>query len=73
MTKRLFILNHLKKKTICLKGTKDITINTFGNDKQRISLLLAVCGNGKKFTPLLNFKGKRNKTIEKNLKNLSIV
>lgn len=58
-----------ERKTICLKETKDITINTFGNDKQRISLLLAVCGNGKKLAPLLIFKGKGNKTTEKNLNN----
>ena len=38
-----------EKKNVCLKGTKDITINTFGNDKLRISLLLAICGSGKNF------------------------
>ena len=44
-----------ERKTICLKWTKDITINTFGNDKQRISLLLSVCGKGKKSCTFINF------------------
>lgn len=47
----------LEKKTVILKGAKDITINTFGNDKQRLSLLLAVCADGKKLPPLIIFKG----------------
>ena len=63
----------LEKKTVSLKGVKDITINTFGNDKKRLSLLLSVCGDGKKLALLIIFKGQKNKTIEKKLNNLDIV
>lgn len=49
-----------EKKTVSLKGIKDITINTFGIDKQRISLL-AVSGNGIKLAPLIEVKGKYKK------------
>ena len=34
--------------TIELKGTKNVKISTFGNDKSRVSVILAISGNGEK-------------------------
>jgi hypothetical protein len=39
-----------------LEGTKNVEINTFGHDKERISVLLAIVGNGNKLPPLLIYK-----------------
>ena len=54
--------------TIARKGLKSITINTNGSEKQRISAVLSIIGDGIKLPPLLIFKGKKGKTSEKNFK-----
>jgi hypothetical protein len=48
--------------TITKKGLKSITINTNGSEKQRISAVLSIIGDGNKLPPLLIFKGKKGKT-----------
>ena len=62
-----------EKKTIELKGTKKVEINTFGHDKERISVLLAIAGNGNKLPPLLIYKGKEGKFLENKLQKVKEV
>ena len=57
-----------EKKTIELKGTKNVEINTFGHDKERISVLLAIAGNDNKLPALLIYKGKKGKYWKINYK-----
>ena len=49
--------------TIAKKGLKSITINTNGSEKQRISAVLSIIGEGNKLPPLLFFKGKKRKNF----------
>ena len=51
--------------TIELKGTKNVKISTFGNDKSRVSVILAISGNGEKLAPMMIFKGQPGKTNKK--------
>ena len=55
------------QKTIELKGTKDIEVTTFGGEKERISLILVIAGNGGKLPPILIFKAKKGGNLEKTL------
>ena len=43
--------------TIEVKGTKNVKISTFDNDKNRISAILSIAGDGTKLPHLMNFKG----------------
>jgi hypothetical protein len=43
--------------TIELKGTKNVKISTFGNDKSRVSVIFAIAGKGEKLAPMMIFKG----------------
>ena len=52
-------------KTIDVKGLKEIIINTDGNEDKKISALLSITVDGRKLPPFLIFKGKEDKTIEK--------
>ena len=54
------------KKTIEIKGSKNVDIYTFGKEKQRITCVLSIAANGTKLPPLLIFKGKAGKYLEKN-------
>ena len=54
--------------TIELKGTKNVKISTFGNDKSRVSVILAIAGKGEKLAPMMIFKGQPGKTNKKNCK-----
>lgn len=54
----------IPEKRIELKGTKNVEINTFGHDKERISVLLAIAGNGNKLPILLIYKGKKGKFLQ---------
>ena len=59
--------------TIAKKGLKSITINTNGSEKQRISAVFSIIGDGNKLPPLLIFKGKKGKTSEKKLQNIQCI
>ena len=59
--------------TIELKGTKNVKISTFGNDKNRVSVILAIAGNGEKLAPMMIFKGQPGKTNEKKLQDIEEV
>ena len=61
------------KKTIELKGTKNVEINTFGHDKERILVLLAIAGNDNKLPPLLIYKYKKGKLLENKLQKVKEV
>ena len=54
--------------TIEVKGTKNVKIATFGNDKNRVSVILSIAGDGTKLPPLMIFKGEPGKITEKKLK-----
>jgi transposase len=59
--------------TIELKGTKNVKISTFGNDKSRVSVILTIAGNGEKLAPMMIFKGQPSKTNEKKLQDIEEV
>ena len=50
--------------TIDIKGHKEIIINTKGNEKKRITVLLTICGDGSILSPFMLFKGKKNKNVD---------
>ena len=66
-------LNMPPKNTIQNKGDKTVMIKTYGQEKERVSIILAVSALGSKLPPLLIFKGKNGGRIEKNLNQLPIV
>jgi hypothetical protein len=43
-------------------------ISTFGNDKNRVSIILSIAGDGTKLLSLMLFKGEPGKITEKRLK-----
>ena len=54
-------------------GNKSVTIKTFGSERTRLSLLLAINANGGKLKPLIVFRGKFNSTKQNRLnKNLHV-
>ena len=57
--KVLYIWKCLLKKTVELKGEKDIEVATFGGEKVRISLILGIAGNRGNFPSLLILKTKK--------------
>ena len=59
--------------TIDFQGNKNIEIINSGRNNYRISIILAVSGDGHKFPPLIIIKGEEGKTIEKNLNNIYYV
>ena len=58
-------LNMPPKNTIQNKGDKTVMIKTYGQDKERVSIILAVSALGSKLPPLLIFKRKKGGSIEK--------
>ena len=64
---------YLSKQTIELKGTKNVKISTFGNDKCRVSVIFTIAGNGDKLAPMMIFKGQPGKTNEKKLQEIEDV
>ena len=50
-------------------GLTTVKIHSFGRHKQRISCLLCILGKGYKLVPTLVFKGVKDGTLEKRLKN----
>lgn len=61
------------EKTIEFTGKKNVEILTSGREKYRVSVILAVTGDGYKLSPLVIFKGEEGKSIEKNLPKLPFV
>ena len=59
-----------EKTTVAFKGTKEININTYMNDKKRVSVILAIACNEYKLSPLLKFKGGKGKKLEGKLNKL---
>ena len=53
-------------KTVNLKGAKTVSVRSTGADKRRLTVVLAVTGDGKMLPPMIIFKGKRA------LKNISV-
>lgn len=58
------------KKTLEIKGSKNVDIYPFGKEKKRITCVLSIAANGVKLPPLLIFKGKAEKYLEKKLNKL---
>lgn len=50
-------------------GNKDINMISFGKDKERVSVMLTLLGNGEKLPPMMIFKGIENGTRYKTLLN----
>ena len=59
--------NMPSNKTVHKIGAKTITIKTQQQEKLRISVILAICSNGKKLKPFIIFKGAKNGKIFKTL------
>ena len=53
-----------------MKGSKNVDIYTFGKEKYRITSVLSITGSRCKLPPLLIFKGKAGKYLEKKLNKL---
>jgi glutaredoxin 2 len=56
--------------TIKIKGTKKVKISTFGNEKNRVPVILSIARNGDKLAHMMIFKGQPDKTIEKHLQKI---
>ena len=65
-------LDMVSDTTIDFIRAENVSIETEGRDKYRISVLLAVCSNGWKIPPFVVIKGESGKTIDKNLRKLDI-
>ena len=61
------LLEPVDNKTVDIIGNKDINMITFGKDKERVSVMLTVLGNGEKLPPMIIFKGVENGTRYKSL------
>ena len=58
--------------TIEFTGKKNVEILTSGPEKYRVSVILAVTGDGYKLSPLVIFKGEEGKSIEINFQNFHL-
>lgn len=65
-----YLFRNAPKKTIELKWSKIVDIYTFGNEKNRITCVLSVNAKGCKLQPLLIFKSKPGKYLDKKLNKL---
>lgn len=61
-------LELIPDKTYNIKGAKNVIIDTNGNEKKHVTLILAISGGGVKLAPVLVFKGKTDKNNEKRYK-----
>ena len=59
--------------TINFIGNKNVDIQTTGKEKYRISIILAITGDGYKLPIFVTVKGEEGKTIEKQLQDLYYV
>eukprot|EP01022_Parablepharisma_sp_SALTPOND_P007645 TRINITY_DN1319_c0_g2_i2.p1 TRINITY_DN1319_c0_g2~~TRINITY_DN1319_c0_g2_i2.p1 ORF type:complete len:565 (-),score=57.28 TRINITY_DN1319_c0_g2_i2:444-2138(-) len=64
---------HTAARVISIKGSKTVTLTHSKAGQARITLVLAVAFDGKKFPPLLIFRGEFGKTLQKKLQNIPIV
>ena len=60
-------------KTYEKKGAKNVIINTCGNDKNHVTVILPITSGGNNLPPILIFKGKQNKNNEKSYNKLDVV
>ena len=72
LNKKPFYLELPEKTTVAFKGTKEININTYMNDKKRVSVILSIACNGYELPPLLIFKGGKGKKLESKLNKLEV-
>ena len=73
MDETAFFLDMNSERIIEFTGKKNVKILTSGREKYRVSVILAVTGDGYKLSPLVIFKGEEGKSIEKNLRKLPFV
>ena len=52
------------------KGTKEVFVKTSGCEKHRVTVMLAITGDGRKLPPFLFFKRKTNPKTPKSEKSL---
>ena len=52
-------------KSICKTGSKECTVRNSGCEKKHITIVLSATADGKMLPPIIIFKGKTEKTIEK--------
>ena len=52
-------------KSICKTGSKECIVRTSGCEKKHVTIVLSVTADGKMLPPMIIFKGKTTKTIEK--------
>ena len=63
-------LDNPYQNTVYIKGTKIVTITTFGKERNRISCLLSIPASGNKLKPFIVFKGKKIRMYFMKLKRL---
>ena len=59
--------------TLSIKGTKIVTIKTFGKKRELISCLLSISASGDKLKPFIVFKGQKNKNVFHEIKENKII
>ena len=52
-------------KSICKTGSKECIVRTSGREKKHVTIVLSTTADGKMLPPMIIFKGKTTKTIEK--------
>ena len=52
-------------KSICKTGSKECIVRTSGCEKKHLTIVLSATADGKMLPPMIIFKGKTTKTIEK--------
>ena len=52
-------------KSICKTGSKEYIVRTSGYEKKHVSIVLSATADGKMLPPMIIFKVKTTKTIEK--------
>ena len=55
----------VSSKSICKTGSKECIVRTSGCEKKHVTIVLSATADGKMLPPLIIFKGKTTKTIEK--------
>ena len=54
-------------KTYNLKGAKEVIIETKGQEKNHVTVILSITGGKEKLPPVIVFKGKQKKTMKKDI------
>lgn len=55
-------LDPIENRKIDIKDNKDINMITFWKEKERVSVMLTILGNGNRLPPMIIFKGEENET-----------